>query len=72
MSYKNNPKMLKQLQDCEESGIPYVVVIASGELQSGTVKLRNVTTREETTVQRSEMVAKLQELLSAEELPSSS
>jgi len=65
MSYKNNPKMLKQLQDCEESGIPYVVVIASGELESGTVKLRNVKTREETSVPRNEMVAKLKELLAS-------
>ena len=65
MSYKNNPKMLKQLQDCEESGIPYVVVIASGELESGTVKLRNVKTREEKSLPRNEMVGKLQELLAS-------
>jgi histidyl-tRNA synthetase len=66
MSYKNNPKMLKQLQDCEESGIPDVVVIASGELESGTVKIRNVVSREETTVARGEMVTKLLDLLSSQ------
>nr|CAB3251815.1 histidine--tRNA ligase, cytoplasmic-like [Phallusia mammillata] len=31
-SYKKNPKMLNQLQECEESGIPLVIIIASGEL----------------------------------------
>ncbi len=32
-SYKKNPKMLNQLQYCEETGIPLAVVIGESELQ---------------------------------------
>ncbi|KAH7730946.1 HRS-1 protein [Aphelenchoides avenae] len=47
MSYKANPKMLNQLQYCEEHFIPWVVVIGERELQEGCVKLREVATRTE-------------------------
>lgn len=52
--------MLNQLQDCEDSGIPLVIIIASGEMESGTVKLRSVSSREETTVSRQDMIPELQ------------
>ena len=38
---------MQQLQYCEEHGIPLAVVIGESEIQSGIVKIRNVTTREE-------------------------
>merc|ERR1719309_1608087 len=38
-SYKKNPKMLSQLQYCEEQGIPLAVVIGESELAAGIVKL---------------------------------
>lgn len=47
MSYKRNPKMLKQLHYCEERGIPLVAIIGDHELNTGVVKLRDVATREE-------------------------
>ena len=55
-SYKKNPKMLNQLQYCEENGIPLAVVLGTSEIESGVVKIRNVASREEVEVKRSEMV----------------
>lgn len=46
-SYKLSPKLLGQLQYCEERGIPLAIIIGESELQKGIVKLRKVTTREE-------------------------
>lgn len=46
-SYKANPKMLNQLQYCEERKIPWVVIVGEEELKNGMVKLRNVKSREE-------------------------
>uniref|UniRef100_A0A4W6E182 histidine--tRNA ligase n=1 Tax=Lates calcarifer TaxID=8187 RepID=A0A4W6E182_LATCA len=46
--YKKNPKLLSQLQHCEESGIPLVAILGEQELKDGVVKLRVVATREET------------------------
>jgi len=51
--------MLNQLQECEDSGIPYALVIASGELESNCVKIRDVQTREETTVSRDSYIKEL-------------
>uniref|UniRef100_A0A671VG68 histidine--tRNA ligase n=1 Tax=Sparus aurata TaxID=8175 RepID=A0A671VG68_SPAAU len=45
--YKKNPKLLSQLQHCEESGIPLVAILGEQELKDGVVKLRVVATREE-------------------------
>jgi len=55
-SYKKNPKMLNQLQYCEENGIPLAVVLGTSEIEAGVVKLRNVASREEVEVKRSEMI----------------
>lgn len=46
-SYKHNPKLLAQLQHCEENSIPYAIVLGDSELERGVVKLREVTTRNE-------------------------
>lgn len=46
-SYKANPKMLSQLQYCEERQIPWTLIVGERELEQGCVKLRNVVTREE-------------------------
>lgn len=46
-SYKLNPKLLIQLQHCEEAGIPYAVLIGDSELDRGVVKLREVSSRKE-------------------------
>lgn len=45
--YKKNPKLLSQLQHCEELGIPLVAILGEQELKNGVVKLRNVATRDE-------------------------
>lgn len=55
-SYKKNPKMLNQLQYCEENGIPLAVVLGTSEIEAGVVKIRNVASREEVEVKRSEMI----------------
>ncbi|KAM7349266.1 histidine--tRNA ligase isoform 1-T1 [Cochliomyia hominivorax] len=46
-SYKLNPKLLAQLQHCEEQQIPLAVVFGDSELAKGIVKLREVSTRKE-------------------------
>lgn len=45
--YKKNPKLLSQLQYCEEAGIPLVAIIGEQELKDGVIKLRSVASREE-------------------------
>lgn len=55
-SYKKNPKLLVQLQYCEENAIPWAVIIGEGEVAKGIVKLRNVTTRQEEEVKREDLV----------------
>ncbi|VDO96224.1 unnamed protein product [Soboliphyme baturini] len=47
ISYKANPRLLDQLQYCEDRGIPYALIIGESELQKGVVKLRHISTREE-------------------------
>lgn len=47
MPYRANPKMLDQLQYCEDRGIPYALIIGEDELKKGVVKLRNIATRKE-------------------------
>lgn len=51
--YKKNPKLLTQLQHCEETGIPLVAILGEQELKDGVVKLRNVASREEVQAQPS-------------------
>jgi len=62
-SYKKNPKMLTQLQYCEETGIPLAVVLGESEITKGVVKVRNISSREEVEVPRGELVASLRSRL---------
>ncbi|XP_030079289.1 histidine--tRNA ligase, cytoplasmic isoform X1 [Drosophila hydei] len=54
-SYKLNPKLLAQLQHCEEHQIPLAIVLGDAELAQGIVKLREVTTRQEANVNLTEL-----------------
>uniref|UniRef100_A0A034WFZ7 histidine--tRNA ligase n=1 Tax=Bactrocera dorsalis TaxID=27457 RepID=A0A034WFZ7_BACDO len=54
-SYKLNPKLLVQLQYCEENQIPYAVVFGDSELSKGVVKLREVSTRKEEEITLAEL-----------------
>ncbi|XP_059614784.1 histidine--tRNA ligase isoform X1 [Phlebotomus argentipes] len=51
-SYKENPKLLGQLQHCEEHGIPFALILGSSELEKGVVKLREVSSRKEVEISR--------------------
>jgi len=62
-SYKANPKTLHQLQYCEENQIPFSVIIGEDEVKNGTVKLREISTRAEETVQRDAIVNELKKKL---------
>lgn len=45
--YKNNAKLLTQFQYCEEKNIPYAISFGEDELKRGSVKIRDIKTREE-------------------------
>ncbi|XP_017113048.1 histidine--tRNA ligase isoform X2 [Drosophila elegans] len=60
-SYKLNPKLLVQLQHCEEHQIPLVVVLGDAELAQGLVKLREVTSRQETNVKLEDLAAEIRQ-----------
>lgn len=62
-SYKANPKILHQLQYCEENGIPFAVVIGEDEIQNNVVKLRDVNSRSEETISRDLIVSELKKRL---------
>lgn len=62
-SLKKSPKLLAQLQHCEEYDIPLAIIIGEGELARGEVTLRNVKTREETSVSRDKLVEELKNRL---------
>ncbi|XP_049864902.1 histidine--tRNA ligase, cytoplasmic isoform X2 [Pectinophora gossypiella] len=64
-SYKKNPKMLTQLQHCEESGIPLAVVLGESELKRGVVKVRNISARQEDEVPRDKLVEELRNRIAA-------
>ncbi|XP_072400327.1 histidine--tRNA ligase, cytoplasmic [Diabrotica undecimpunctata] len=64
-SYKKNPKLLVQLQHCEENGIPFAIVLGESEIKNGVVKLRNVETRQETEVKRENLADVLRNSLSS-------
>lgn len=63
-SYKKNPRLLQQLQYCEEQQIPFALIIGESELKQGIVKLRNVQTREEIDVPRENLISELKTRLS--------
>ncbi|XP_067423001.1 histidine--tRNA ligase, cytoplasmic isoform X3 [Emydura macquarii macquarii] len=59
MLYKRNPKLLNQLQYCEDTGIPLVAIIGEQELKDGVIKLRVVATREEVNVRRENLTEEI-------------
>uniref|UniRef100_A0A7I4YJ25 histidine--tRNA ligase n=1 Tax=Haemonchus contortus TaxID=6289 RepID=A0A7I4YJ25_HAECO len=65
LAYKANPKLLTQLQYCEDRLIPLVLIVGERELQDGVVKLRNVKTRVEQDVPINELVPTLRSTLSS-------
>ncbi|ODN03920.1 Histidine--tRNA ligase, cytoplasmic [Orchesella cincta] len=70
LSYKPNPKLLQQLQYCEETNIPWVIVIGQDEVARKVVKLRNVQSRAEVEVSESDIVSELKQRLAGAVLPS--
>lgn len=62
-SYKKNPKMLNQLQYCEEECIPYAIIIGESELQQGIVKLRTIASRDEVEIARDDLISELKKRL---------
>jgi len=45
--YRINPKFLTQIQQCEESGIPFAVILGEDEIKRNVVKIRNIATKAE-------------------------
>lgn len=54
-----NPKFIKQLHYALERGTPYMVVIGEDEVSKGVVKVKEMATKDEVTVPRSDLVAEL-------------
>ncbi|KJH45969.1 putative histidine--tRNA ligase [Dictyocaulus viviparus] len=65
MSYKANPKLLNQLQYCEEKLIPLVLIIGDRELLDGVVKLRDVKTRTEQDVRLPDLICTLRNTINS-------
>ncbi|KAL8194140.1 UNVERIFIED_CONTAM: hypothetical protein K2H54_001000 [Gekko kuhli] len=63
MLYKKNPKLLNQLQYCEETGIPLVAIIGQQEMDDGVVKLRDVATRKEIDVPKENLIEEIKKRL---------
>ncbi|CAL8147293.1 unnamed protein product [Orchesella dallaii] len=63
VSYKPNPKLLQQLQYCEDNEIPWAVLTGADEMTREVVKLRNVKERKEVEVGQDEMVEELRKRL---------
>lgn len=64
-SYKTNPKMLSQLQYCEENQIPFALVLGDSELERGVAKLRDVNSRKEEEIPLNNLVEAIKWRLSA-------
>ncbi|CAH1108973.1 unnamed protein product [Psylliodes chrysocephalus] len=62
-SYKKNPKLLAQLQHCEDNGIPFALILGESEIKNGIVKLRDVTSRQELEIKRTNLVEEIRNRL---------
>lgn len=62
-SYKKNPRLLQQLQYCEDNQIPLAIIIGESELQNGIVKIRSIGTREEEEIPREKLVEEIKKRL---------
>ncbi|XP_075622298.1 histidine--tRNA ligase, cytoplasmic-like isoform X3 [Balearica regulorum gibbericeps] len=63
MLYKKDPKLLKQLQYCEDMGIPFAAIVGEQELTDGVVKLRDVAMRQEVDIPREKLVDEIRRRL---------
>ncbi|XP_048175463.1 histidine--tRNA ligase, cytoplasmic-like isoform X2 [Corvus hawaiiensis] len=63
MLYKKDPKLLKQLQYCEDTGIPLAAIVGEQELADGVVKLRDVATREQVDIPREKLIDEIRRRL---------
>ncbi|KAK4814763.1 hypothetical protein QYF61_026740 [Mycteria americana] len=63
MLYKKDPKLLKQLQYCEDMGIPLAAIVGEQELTDGVIKLRDVATREEVDIPREKLLHEIRRRL---------
>ncbi|VDN84291.1 unnamed protein product [Brugia pahangi] len=59
MALKANPKMLDQMQYCEEHKIPLAIIVGERELEEGVLKLRDVPSRIEQDIPRDSLVEEL-------------
>lgn len=64
-SYKGNPKILHQLQYCEENSIPYAVIVGEEEIKNNQVKLRDIKTRAEDTISRDALISEIKKRLNS-------
>lgn len=62
-SYKINPKLLAQLQHCEERDIPFALVLGDSELERGVVKFREVRSRQEEELPLNDLVEEIRKRL---------
>ncbi|KAK0410733.1 hypothetical protein QR680_005294 [Steinernema hermaphroditum] len=62
-AYKAKPKLLNQLQYCEQNGIATMIIIGEDEVARGVVKLRDVASRAEEEIPISDVVVKVLERL---------
>lgn len=60
--YKKSIKILNNYQYCETNRIPYAVILAEDELKRGMVKIRNIQTRKEVEIERSNLLVELKKL----------
>ncbi|EJD74764.1 histidyl-tRNA synthetase, variant [Loa loa] len=63
MALKANPKMLDQMQYCEEHKIPLAIIVGERELEEGILKLRDVPSRAEQDIPRDNLVEELERRL---------
>lgn len=60
--YSRPTRIGTQMKYADTKGIPYAVILGSDEVEAGTVVVRNLADREQHTVPRAELVAKIKEL----------
>ncbi len=63
--YKSKPKLPQQFAVCDKEQIPIAVLIGEGEIQQGTVNIKDqrVKGAAQVTVPRSEMIENIKKLL---------
>ncbi|XP_063900027.1 histidine--tRNA ligase, cytoplasmic-like [Zophobas morio] len=57
--YKNQPKLLRQFQHCEDLRVPLCVIIGPAELEEGQIIIRDVFLRRDEKVNRSELTSRI-------------